>query len=290
MVRLCEIGCLPASTTIALVDGQPDLTHASLASASISVISVRGRGAASASAAAASHATFVASTLVGAAPDCLGLCEGCRVAVVAAVDQAMLAHDADPVREARRLADAILSAAAHNPSVIQLSLELGFASPRAAGIVEDALRSCHSKGIALVMAAGEGRLRAMNDLFAVPGVIPVTAARETSEAPYDERWGAAMAHRGLAAPGARIPGAQLPSGISLRSGSSYAASFVSAAIVRLMAAIPGLTPVRAANALALPRDRGLSAAAPQELDADRSLRVLEMQRGGSNGNGIHARP
>ncbi len=275
MVRLCAATQGSPHTTIALVDGAPVLAHPSLRGAAVEVSGIE-RVTRSANADVASaHATFIASMFVGTRVGALGLCPACPLLVAAAVDDDMLRPGADPVAVAHRIAHALGECARRGAQVIQLSLELGFGSSPAARTVSASIASCVAKGIVVVIAAGHGALQHANHLLWAPGVVPVSAADEAGDVLWDERWGAMMALHGLAAPGTHIPGAVLPDGIGLRDGSSYAASFVSAAIALQVSARPWLTAAEAASALLYSRPAVVSVGRPPYLNADHSFRRLE---------------
>jgi subtilisin family serine protease len=196
----------------------------------------------------------------------------------ATVDDDLLQPNANSGEVARRLVEGIVVAVQYRPRVIQLSLEFGFGDARAAKLLRDAVAQCLRRGIAVVLAAGRGQLRRSNPLVGMPGVIPVTAADEAGGTLYDHRWGTAMALTGLAAPGTEIPGAGREGRLAHRAGSSYAASFVSAAIALVTIVMPWMTGAEAAAALFLPRTDEAASGRLKALNADHSLEHLESER------------
>jgi subtilisin family serine protease len=216
---------------------------------------------------------------VGAQFDSLGLCPACPLLAIAAVDESFLQSRTNPLDVARRIVLGLLEAIRRNARIIQISLEFGFGSSSAARLIANAIHACVSRGAAVVLASGGGHLRLPNNLLWLPGVVPVCAADEAGEILCDERWGAMMALKGLAAPGTRIPGALLPDGTGLRSGSSYAASFVTATLALLMSVVPGLLPLEAASVLRHQRSIAISVGHPVYLDADHSLNRLRLMKG-----------
>ena len=108
-------------TRIALVDGEIG-PHRSLEGASISPAALSGSGTGSSSAAA--HATFVASILVGRGPDVLGLCPGCTIFSLPAVDDDMLDGTAPHQLTAAGIARAVHIAVEYGCQVIQLGFEV----------------------------------------------------------------------------------------------------------------------------------------------------------------------
>jgi hypothetical protein len=281
MARLCQATRGSPGTVIALVDGFPVLGHASLQGASIEVIEPGRRAGQSPTGKAAAHSTFIASMLVGTSPEGLGLCPGCRMRVVSAVDDDVLAPEADPREAARRVASGIVTAAVGGAQIVQLSLELGFEDPRAGSAVAEAVRFCVQRDAVVVLAVGPGQLRGANPLLGVPGVVAVSSAPDVGRTLHDDRWRAALTLGGLQAPGTRIPGARLPTGFECRAGSSFAASFVSAALALLVSAVPGVTVAAAAAALKARRTDHASALIANVLDGDASLARLQEQAGGN---------
>jgi len=261
---------------IAIVDGAPYAEHPALRGTNLEVLRDGIGRDPPENDAASSHATFLASMFVASRNECLGLCPACRLMCIAAVDSAILKSDAPPRRAAEQISGGIMVAVESGAQIIQISLELGFGDASAAATLLATLHFCRSKSIVVVLAAGHGQLRRPNQLLWVPGVIPVFPSDESGNAPYDQRWGTLMAVRGLSAPGTRIPGACLPTGVQLRIGSSFACSFVSAAIALQMAALPGLTAAQAAASLFLPRAAVFSSAYPQPLDVDQSFNQFKL--------------
>lgn len=279
MARLCSSTLGSRKTLIALVDGMPILNHPALRGAPVEIVPVRSSSDDTASEAANAHATFIASMFVGAQFGSLGLCPGCPLVAIAAVDESFLRPETNPLDVARRIVLGLLEAIRRNARIIQISLEFGFGSSPANRLVANAIKECVSRGAAVVLASGSGHLRLPSDLLWLPGVVPVCAADEAGEILCDERWGAMMALKGLAAPGTRVPGALLPDGTGLLGGSSYAASFVTATLALLMSVMPGVLPLEAASVLRHQRSIAISVGHPVYLDADLSLSRLRLMKG-----------
>jgi hypothetical protein len=221
--------------------------------------------------------------LVGRHPQALGLCSDCRLLAIAAVDDWVLKPSAPAITVARRLALALDECRRRGVHVVQLSLELGFGTTYAARVVRDALAALAESGTPVVTSAGHASLVLTNDLLWVPGVIPVCAADEDGNVLADERYGGMLSLRGLAAPGTRVPGAVPPEGFGLRTGSSYAASFVTAALALQSAMNPALAPMDAASEMMRTRSPALSAARPPHLDARRICIDVPSRRGAFHG-------
>ncbi len=280
--RLCEQAQGSAQTKIALIDGLVETNHPSLRHARFDIVEA-GVRARHHSAAAAGHATFIASVLAGEGADFVGLCPRCPIVNIPAIDEEMLAGHLAARECARRLVEAINLAVTAGARIIQLSLALGFGDEREGRWIAEALTAAARTGVKIIMAASPRGLTRHNPLLWLDSVIPVIGADPQGKVVYDRRWGVAMAIRGLSAPGTDIPGAMLPAGSRLGSGSSFAACFVTATLALLRAAVPG-APLHAA-ALALfgdiaPPPHVFSTATPRHLNGDMSLSTLMRLMGG----------
>lgn len=118
-------------------------------------------------------------------------------------------------------------------------VNLSFAGP-ANALLELGLVRLAARGVALVAAAGNGGPEAA-PLYpgAYPGVIAVTAVDRNFELFSQAARGP---HIAFAAPGVKLWTAASVSGGRFRSGTSYAAPFVTAALAAQRAATPGLPP------------------------------------------------
>jgi hypothetical protein len=271
MHRLCARTHGSPDAIIALIDGTPSREHPALARSQLQIVDAGADCPTSAGDEAAAHATFLASMFAGSREECLGLCPCSGLLCLAAVDGSLLRSSAMPRLVAQRIAQAMAAAVEAGAQIIQLSLELGFGDLPAASPLVNAFRLCQSKGVIVVLAAGQALLRRPNLFLGRPGVIPVVASDEAGNTLHDERWGASVVLAGLSAPGTRIPGARMPSGVCLRTGSSFACSFVTAAIALLMASRPGMTAAEAGACLCVPRNGALRCGRPQPLDVDQTL-------------------
>ncbi len=279
MERLCSSTFGSRRAIVALVDGMPVLDHPALRDTPVEIVRIHSSSVSRVTEAADAHATFIASMFVGVKFGSLGLCPACPLVAIAAVDESILAPQSRPLDAALHIVRGLLEALQRGAHIIQVSLEFGFGTSPAARLIADAITACVARGSAIVLASGGGSLRLSNDLLWMPGVVPVCAADEAGEVLCDERWGAMMVLRGMAAPGTRIPGAALPDRIELLAGSSYAASFVTATLALLMSNMPGITALEAVSVLRQPRSIGVSVGHPMYLDADLSLDRLKSMRG-----------
>jgi subtilisin family serine protease len=265
LVRLCARSRGARRTIIGLVDGIVDREHASLRGAAVEVVDRTE----AASLAARQHATFIASILAGAGPACLGLAPECPLLDIGVVDDAMLEGRASSRRAAARLAGAIELAAARGARILQLSLDLAFHGGEDRPLLA-AIEAAVRRGAVVVVAAGQRPSAPASPLLSMPGVIPVSGTDRSGERLHSMHRATALGAGGMLAPAVDIPGAVLPAGTALSSGTSFAACFVTAAIALACSAAPGMTPRDAARLL-LRRSASHRGALPIPLDADGSF-------------------
>lgn len=169
-----------------------------------------------------------------------GLLPGARLVAADAFHADAAGRDAADAFDIARALDRL---AASQAKVVNLS----FAGP-ANLVLERVVRAVLDRDVALVAAAGNSGPDA-DPLFpaAYEGVVAVTAVDRRMRA---YRQAAAGDHVDFAAPGVRLWTAASVRGGRFRSGTSYAAPFVSASLVVLRAADPSLTGPQAVERLA----------------------------------------
>lgn len=178
------------------------------------------------------HGTAIAALLIGRADSRTpGLLPNARLVAVEAFHSSAGSDAAD----AYALADALDRLIDAGVMVINLS----FSGPENL-VLHEMVQQAQQAGIAIVAAAGNGGPGAPPAFPAAwPEVIAVTAV-DAAERPYRQ------ANRGeyvtLAAPGVNLWTAASISGGRLRSGTSYAAPFVTAALAARIAREPGIPP------------------------------------------------
>lgn len=262
-----------AATRIALIDGAIDCGHDALAGALIEQAPAAG------SPEGDSHATFIASMLVGRGSGVLGLCPGCTLVSLPVADAEFTQGLLRAPDAAVRLARAVLQALALEVHVIQISMQFSFELAASFRVLTEALSAAAARGVRTVIAAGNRGPAGAGLVLRAPGVVPVAMARADGMPAATAGLGQTLGARGLLAPGIDIPGAATPSGTITRSGSSFAAAFVTGAFALLRSCFPGLRPERLWDALLAPRPRARSIA-PPPLNADASFSVLAQQYGG----------
>ncbi|WP_291296236.1 S8 family serine peptidase [Elioraea sp.] len=203
---------------IGLVDTRINSANPALAGAALRAETTRSRGYRASSTA---HGTAVAALLVGKGPGVArGLVPG---ATLIAADPFHLRSDGDAA-DAFDLVAAIDLLAARDVAVINLSL----AGP-ANAVLDDAGAAAAARGILLVAAAGNGGPRApVAYPAAYPWAIAVTAVDARGEIYTRAVRGG---HIAFAAPGVGLPVVGANGAAALRSGTSFATPFVSAALL-----------------------------------------------------------
>lgn len=230
----------PAPGTAAMIDTPVALGHAALRGADIQQQLFGPSGEAGA------HGTAVADILVGQG-DSPGSGRGARLVSLAAFRQADV--DAPSVSETRYLAKALDAAARLRPNVLNLS----FGGP-SDHLLETLLQAIDAEGVCIVAAAGNGGRKGAPPFPAsYPGVLGVTAVDE------------GLRIYAFATPGPQVDVAAIgvdmvaaiPGGYRRMSGTSFAAAFVSGALLRTPACAQARDPaaMRAAVA-ASARDLG----------------------------------
>lgn len=219
----------PVDITIGMIDTGVNTGHEALAGTDlqhVSVVDPKRR------ASARTHGTAIAVLLAGrAASRTPGLLSGARLVAVDAFHSDARGQDAADVFDIARALDRL---AASRARVVNLS----FAGP-ANLVLERVVRALVERDVVLVAAAGNSGPRA-DPLYpaAYPGVVAVTAVDRRLRA---YRQAAAGEHIDFAAPGVRVWAAASVRGGRFRSGTSYAAPFVSAALAAARSADPRAT-------------------------------------------------
>jgi len=227
-----------AQLPIGLIDTAINAGHTSFTDAAIEVVQL-GNGAEAPS--GEQHGTAVAALLVGAAGSrAPGLLPAGHLVAIDAFQRYRKTAD---IAETYDLIQALDVLAARKIRIINLSL-----SGPANTLLEKAVRATIDKGTILVAAAGnEGPNAKPVYPAAYADVIAVTAV-DRSMKPY--RRAVRGEHIDIAAPGVGVWTAASISGGRQKSGTSFAAPFVTAAASLLLGANPDMRPNDVANALA----------------------------------------
>jgi subtilisin family serine protease len=143
-----------------------------------------------------------------------------------------------------RLKNAVNSLVAEGVQIIQISLEFPEPARRAFEALSVALLRAASKGILVVIPVGNLAILDSNFILASDGVIPVAMSDWNGLPHANATLDPAAARRGLLALGVDIPGALSPEGYTRRSGTSYAAAFVTGTLALLDTADSRLATVK----------------------------------------------
>ncbi|MEV0115916.1 S8 family serine peptidase [Streptomyces sp. NPDC050844] len=218
-------------TTVALLDGPIVAAHPALADAAVCAVG-SAAGAEGADQGALTHATFLASILVGDDPRVLGVCTGARLVSIPVADPALLRGRLTPRAVSQRLNRAIWAAVEAGADVILCGLVL---SPAVEHQIAAAVEAAARAGVWSVFPAGNSGGIRTSELFSTPGVIPVAFTTHRATPHPLTTWGVGIARSGLLAPGTDLPGALSPTGYGQRSGSSFAAALVAGSFALLRA-------------------------------------------------------
>ncbi|MGE8941823.1 S8 family serine peptidase [Leptospira interrogans] len=222
--QTCQI-----ETTIGMVDTSVNRDHPALRDRAIETVSVLSQGRQPSSSV---HGTAIAALLVGRSDTTTpGLMPNARVIAAEAFHRARGADTGDVfdiVRAIDLLAD-------RNVGVINLS----FSGP-ANELLEQVVTAVAERGVMLVGAAGNDGPRAQ-PLYPA-AYAPVIAATAIDHRSRIYRQANQGAHISFAAPGVRLRTAARASGGQLRSGTSYAVPFVTAALAVKRARQPNASP------------------------------------------------
>lgn len=228
----------PADATVGMIDTGVNTGHEALAGVEVEHFAVAGPERTPSSRV---HGTAIAVLIAGHADSSTpGLLSGARLVAADAFHADAAGQDAADAFDIARALDRL---AASEAKVINLS----FAGPPNL-VLERVVRAVLDRDVTLVAAAGNAGPNA-DPLFPATyeGVIAVTAVDRRLRA---WRQAAAGEHIDFAAPGVRLWTAASVRGGRFRSGTSYAAPFVSAALAAIRAIDPSATGPQAVERLA----------------------------------------
>jgi subtilisin family serine protease len=272
---LNAVGLLPlmdrtsgrADMTIGLIDGPVDRTHPDLASEQVRDLSavpqsVDGGGR------ACLHGTFVAGILcarrTSAAP---AICPGCTVVVRPIFNEAAHAADSMPRSTPAELARAILDCVEAGARVLNISAAIARPTINGDRVLKEALDRAVSRGVIVVVAAGNEGTLGGTTLTSHPWVIPVAACDLRGRPSDYSNLGHSIGRRGLAAPGDRITSLGAAGASLTLSGTSAAAPFVTGAVALLWSEFPGATAPQVRRAITRAHVARRAAVVPPLLDA-----------------------
>jgi subtilisin family serine protease len=253
--------CTAARPAIGLIDTGVDRGHPALKGAAIELLTIPGHD--QRRRADTAHGTAVAALLVGQGEGVVSLLPRARLLAVNAFHRAGAAGDRMEAWDLVAALDAVTGAGAQ---VVNMSF-----AGSANALLGDALVQLDRRGIVMVAAVGNAGPRAAPQYpAAYPQVIAVTAVSGDRRIYHRAGRGA---HVELAAPGVAVPTAGVGTATVARSGTSFAAPFVTAAAAALVGR-PGSNAATVRRALG---DAALDLGAPGR-DPVYGLGLLQLAR------------
>jgi subtilisin family serine protease len=223
---------------IGLVDGPVAVDHSHLAGATIHGVGADPGACTRSDSAACSHGTFVAGILAGQrdspAP---AVCPGCTLLVRPIFSETRSDGSFAPA-SADDVARAIVECVDAGARIVNLSAATSEPTTRTEPSLRRSLDHAVRGGTIVVAAAGNQGMLGGSAITRHPGVIPVVAY-DLRGRPLDQsNSGRSAAHWGLGAPGERIVSLALDRSSVPRSGTSFAAPFVTGALALLWSLFP----------------------------------------------------
>lgn len=217
------------SLAIAVLDGNVDLGHASLAGAELELQVGRCDADEPVEGLMPTHGTHVTSVIFGQpGTNVEGLAPRCRGVII-------------PVfcEKRRRLSQmdltrAIEQAVSSGCRIVSLSGGQLADVPNAEDLLEKAVRLCQERDVLLIAAAGNDGCQCLHVPASLPNVLAVGAHDEHGQPMDFSNWGETYRLQGILAPGENIRGAQPGGGTVELSGTSFATPVVSGVAALLM--------------------------------------------------------
>ncbi len=216
--------------TIAVLDGPVDLLHPCFAGARLSELQTL---AAASGGRALAHGTHVASIIFGQPGSAVrGIAPACRGLI------APIFSDGDGGLTCSQLdlARAILLAVEHGAHIINISGGQLTPSGEPEPILAQAVETCLRRNVLIVAAAGNDGCDCLHIPAAAPSVLAVGAMGDDGAPLASSNWGATYLAQGVLAPGMAVLGAAPGGGTVSKSGTSFAAPYVSGVCALLAAA------------------------------------------------------
>lgn len=276
LVRLGQLMQQTRGTSIVvvgLIDGPVQTSHPDLESQSIDTLSAAA-GCQRTHSAACLHGTFVAGILHarrgGAAP---ALCPGCRLLVRPIFTEGDVAGF--PSCEPEDLALAMVECIRAGARLLNLSVGLFHANPRAVRVLEEALDMAAREGVLVLAAAGNQGMVGASALARHPAVLPVAASTGHGAIASLSNLGHSVGRRGLAAPGEEVESLASGGGTRRFSGTSAATPFVTGTAALLWSLYPRASVAEIRHALLQAARTARSSIAPPLLDAQAAWDTLK---------------
>ncbi|MCA1694670.1 MAG: S8 family serine peptidase, partial [Actinobacteria bacterium] len=256
-----------AGVMIGLVDGPVAVDHPALAKARIRAAPKCTNACVRAHPSCA-HGTFVAGVLVarrgGPVP---AICPGCTVLVRPIFHAGAPGSRAMPGATAHELAAAICECIDAGARLLNVSAALVYSTPEGEHELTDALDLARTRGVVVVVAAGNDGLVGGSVITRHPWVIPVVAYGRGGRLVSGSNLGRSIGRNGLGAPGEKVVSLSPDGGLVSLSGTSAAAPFVTGTAALLWSVFPSVPAARLHHALTGRTRRPLRQAMPPLLDA-----------------------
>lgn len=261
-----------ASVSVGLMDGPVAAGHPDLVAARIRSVGDESAVCARVQSGACAHGTFVAGILVSrrgaSAP---GICPGCTLLVRPIFREARIGGGV-PAATPQEVGRAIVECVQAGARILNLSAATGEPSTRVERELCQALDFAAGRGVLVVAAAGNQGTLGSSAITRHPAVIPVVAYDGRGQPMGQSTLGSSVGRRGLGAPGAAIESLGAGSRAVTRAGTSFAAAFVTGAIVLLWSLFPGSGASQIRRALTHGRRR--TTVIPPLLDAQAAHAVM----------------
>jgi cyanobactin maturation PatA/PatG family protease len=217
--------------TIAVLDGPADLAHPCFAGARLTELQTLAAG--SGGGRALAHGTHVASVIFGQPGSAVrGIAPACRGLIAPIFSDSGSGLTSSQLDLAR----AILLAVEHGAHIINISGGQLTPSGKAEPILMQAVETCLRRNVLIVAAAGNDGCDCLHIPAAAPSVLAVGAMDHDGAPLASSNWGAAYLAQGVLAPGMAVLGAAPGGGTVSKSGTSFAAPYVSGVCALLAAA------------------------------------------------------
>jgi subtilisin family serine protease len=260
---------------IGLIDGPVAVDHPDLAGAHISGVGKDGSACSRSASEACVHGTHVAGVL-GArrgspAPS---ICPGCTL-LVRPIFHETNVNGTPPLAMPDDVGEAIVECLDAGARIVNLSAATGEPTIRAEVRLRQALDHAVRRGALVVAAAGNQGALGSSDITRHPGVIPVVGYDLAGRPMNQSNFGRSTGKWGLGAPGEGIVSLATQGLPVPRSGTSFAAPFVSGALALLWSMFPAADASRLRRALSGERRR--ATVIPPLMNAQAALEDLALR-------------
>lgn len=262
------------AVVVGLIDGPVQTRHPDLEGAGIDDLG-GAAGCMRPSSVACMHGTFVAGILHArrgsSAP---ALCPGCRLLIRPIFEEGD--SSGFPSCEPEDLALAMVDCMRAGARLLNLSVGLLHANPRAVRALEAALDLAARQGVLVLAAAGNQGMVGASALARHPAVLPVAASTAYGAIASLSNLGHSVGRRGLAAPGDSVESLAPDGGTRRFGGTSAATPFVTGTAALLWSLYPRASVAQIRHALLYAARGARSSVVPPLLDAQAAWDALKV--------------